>query len=305
MKKMLWKFLTLALVVSLLLIFNTSCKKSVEATNFGLTVIIGEGATGTPETGSYTYQENDTVDYEYFLKDKYMNLLVKLDSIEVPTSGTITITDAHTLEISAEPVPGDRKLTVATSIGVTGTPERGTFYYDIGETINYEYKLEDCYINLRVKLDNEAVPSVGSITFDEDIDRTLVVLADRYFEIRGTWTIQEFYDDDSTFIVTLTFEGADGMTGTVTDSDGGTGTYTVTGPSVAFNIDYPDVQYTYTGNFTGENNMQGNGTRLTPTNSFTGIWSAARESTDTTSMRSTESGKWKVRNVEAERKRDR
>ena len=293
MKKMLLKFLVLTLTTGLLFIFNTGCKKNEDATDLIVTVIVGEGAEGTPDAGTYTHKENDVFTYDFTIKDKYMNLQVSLDGDLLPTSGTFTVSQNHRLEVSTEPEPGDFKLTVATTQGIAGTPERGTVFYNTGETLDYEYSLEDEYTNLRVILNGEDAPASGTLTFDQD--HILQVLADKYFEIRGTWTIQEFYDDDSTFTVTLTFEGDEGTSGTVTDSDGGTGTYEVSGPAVKFNIDYPDVQYEYTGNFTSDDTMQGNSTRATPSNSFTGLWSASRDTSSTAAFRMTESGKGKVK----------
>ncbi|MCP5051288.1 MAG: hypothetical protein GY940_29250 [bacterium] len=294
MKKNLIRILVLTLAAGLLLVMNTACKKTADTTELTLTVSVGEGIDGTPVSGSYTHNENDTVDYDYTLKDKYMNLKVFFDGAEIPRTGTITITGNHSLSATSEPEPGDHLLSVALSQGIDGTPERGNYFYNTGESLDYSYTLQDEFTNLRVTLDGDDVPASGTIVFTEA--HTLLVLADRYFEIRGTWRLQEFYEDNSTFIVTLTFSGDEGTSGTVVDSDGGTGTYTVSGPSVSFTIEYPDVVYEYTGTFTAEDNMQGNSDRITTSNTYPGLWSAARESAATTSSRKTRQGKGKAEN---------
>ncbi|MGE5341134.1 MAG: hypothetical protein ACM3SY_06595 [Candidatus Omnitrophota bacterium] len=69
---------------------------------FELTVKKGAGVDGTPELGTYTRSEGQTVVYTYSLKSNYKNLVVKIDGAQVSPSGTIIMDRAHTLTASAE-----------------------------------------------------------------------------------------------------------------------------------------------------------------------------------------------------------
>jgi len=62
------------------------------------------------------------------------------------------------------------KLTVTKGNGVLGVPETGTYTYDEGQVINYEYSLEIDYLfyDLAVKLDGETAKASGNITMDKD-----------------------------------------------------------------------------------------------------------------------------------------
>jgi hypothetical protein len=275
MKKSLLITLLLTVVTGLVLTVQPGCKKSTEAAQFLLNVSVADGVNGDPPAGQYPYDENEQVFYQYTLKNRYTNLRVELDGNEVAASGSITMDAAHTLEVTADAVPGDFLLSVATSKGVVGTPERGNFYYLQGETQDYSYSLEDGYTNLRVQLDGTDVPASGTIVFDQG--HTLFVFADKYYEIRGTWTMQETYEDESAFTVTLTF-GGDGFTGTVEDSDGGIGTYTTVGPVVKFNLQYPEVTYEYSGTFSAETQMSGLSKRITAGGTYEGNWIAISDS---------------------------
>jgi hypothetical protein len=272
------KIFTTAFVFAILmgLLINTSCKKSQEAIEYVLTVTLYEGVTGTPEAGTYSYNENEEVEYSYTLQDGYTDLNVTLDGEKIENSGTISITGEHFLVVTAAQGTGEFRLTVSVATGITGTPEPGAYYYDAGEQIDYSYSLEDGYTNLRVSFDGENIGSTGTITISQD--HTLFVFSAKEYYIQGSWTLAEEYEDGSSFTVTATFTG-DTESGTVVDSDGGTGTYTVSGSSVYFIIEYPDVIYEYTGNFFDEENMGGDSKRFyVSENTFNiGIWSAIKD----------------------------
>ncbi|MFC2146825.1 hypothetical protein ACFLRT_05625 [Acidobacteriota bacterium] len=272
------KIFTTAFVFAILigLLINTSCKKSQEAIIYVLNVTIYDGVTGTPAAGTYTYDAGDEVDYSYTLLDGYTDLNVNLDGEKIENSGTITVTREHFLVVTAAQGTGEFRFSVSVGTGITGTPEDGTYYYDAGEQIDYSYSLEDGYTNLRVSFDGETIASTGTITVSQE--HTLFVFSEKEYYIQGSWTLAEEYEDGSAFAVTATFTG-DTESGTVVDSDGGTGTYTVSGGSVYFIIEYPDVIYEYTGDFFDEENMGGNSKRLYVTeNTFNnGIWSAIKD----------------------------
>ncbi len=272
------KIFTTAFVFAILIgvLINTSCKKSQDAIEYLLTVTLYEGVTGTPEAGSYVYTEVQEVEYSYSLLDGYTAMTVLLDGEEVESSGTFTMDGDHYIVVTAGKGTGDYRLSVSISTGAAGTPEEGAYYYDAGEQIDYSYSLEDGYTNLRVSFDGVNIGSSGTITISKD--HTLYVYTEKEYLIQGSWTLAEQYEDGSAFTVTATFTG-DIENGTVVDSDGGTGTYTVSGGSVYFTIEYPDVIYEYTGNFTGEENMGGNAKRFyVNENTFNnGTWAAIKD----------------------------
>jgi hypothetical protein len=79
------------------------------------------------------------------------------------------------------------KLTVAVGTGVSGTPASGVTFYKKGKRIDYSYKFEATYKNLRVYLDGVAVPAAGQIKMDRH--HTLAAYADEsYFDLTVTTT---------------------------------------------------------------------------------------------------------------------
>lgn len=274
MKKIFTTAFVLAILIGLLI--NTSCKKSQEAIEYILTVTLYDGVTGTPEAGTYTYNDIQDVEYSYSLLEGYTALTVLLDGQEVESSGSLTMDGDHYIVVTAGQGTGEFRLNVAVSLGATGTPEEGTYYYDAGEQINYNYSLVDGYTNLRVSFDGVNIGNPGTITISQD--HTLYVYTDKEYYIQGSWTLTEQYEDGSAFTVTATFTG-EIENGTVVDSDGGIGTYEVSGGSVYFVIEYPDVIYEYTGDFVDEENMTGTSKRFyVNENTFNnGTWTAIRD----------------------------
>lgn len=273
------KILTLSMILAILTgtLLHIGCKKSDETQVFSLTVFTNPGIDGTPGTGTYTYEENDQVAYDYSLKDAYINLRVTLDGNEVANTGTITITEQHTLNASADPDSAALPLTVSLSGGVTGTPTAGVHYYLPNTQVDYSYSLAQDYKDLAVTFDDAAVASSGTITILRD-DHTLRAQAVLQYDIRDSWLLEELYTDGSEFVVTLTFSG-DIESGTVTDSDGGTGTYTVQSSSISFTLEFPDIAYEYTGALSSRNNMGGTSSRIiSGGETITGSWRATRSS---------------------------
>ncbi len=86
-------------------VFCSSCKKSaaVPAT-FSLTVVLAEGATGTPTDGSHTYNEGQTVHYDYSLEDGYKNLVVAVDGQAAAASGNLVMNQSHSIEVKADKI---------------------------------------------------------------------------------------------------------------------------------------------------------------------------------------------------------
>ena len=207
MRKRNWLFIFSVILSIQALILLTSCSTSDEDDSefqkYELNVVVGEGVTGTPDTGTYPYEEGDTVDYSYSLLPNYSNLVVTLDNESVEPSGTVTITGVHNLKASAIPI----------------------------------------------------------------------------YDLNGDWSLQEDYDDGSSFSVTITFTGTPDS-GTVTDTDGGSGTYEVSDDNViTFNLVFPEVTYEYTGRFDDANNMSGDSERIIGSDTYFGSWSATRNET--------------------------
>jgi len=271
------KIFTTAVVFSILigLLIDTSCKKSQDVTEYKLNVTLNEGVTGTPAAGTYTYTEVQDVEYSYSLQAGYTHMTVFLDGKEVGSSGKVTMNGDHYIVVNAGKGTGDYKFSVTISTGAVGTPAAGVYYYDAGEQVDYSYSLTAGYTNLRVSLDGVNIGSTGTIIISKD--HVLYAFAETEYYIQGTWTLAEQYEDGSSFKVTATFTGAV-ENGTVVDSDGGTGTYTVSGANVHFIIEYPKVIYEYTGKFSEVGKMSGDSKRfIVNENTFNnGTWTAVK-----------------------------
>jgi len=87
-----------AVGVTVAIILLTKKKKRKEYT---LTVNLGGGIEGTPQTGTSTHKEGTILNYNYTLKSGYNNLVVQVDGNNAPDSGTITMNQNHTLTASA------------------------------------------------------------------------------------------------------------------------------------------------------------------------------------------------------------
>jgi len=273
------KILTISLLFTILTvtILHMGCKKSTETNTYTLTVNIPAGVLGSPETGRYTHDLNDKVDYDYTPDTGYLNLEVRLDGSVIEPSGTITIEGDHSLQAYITPDPEAILFLVSVTDGIDGAPAAGIYYRYPGATIDYSYSLKDKYQDLVVKLDNVEIPASGTITIDAE--HVLTASATLHYDIRSSWTLEEKYNDGSSFNVTVTFSG-DSESGTVSDSDGGVGTYTVNGTVVKFNLAFPDVAYDYSGLFATEDTISGSSIRIfTDGTSSTGAFIGTRITT--------------------------
>jgi hypothetical protein len=167
------------------------------------------------------------------------------------------------------------ELNVIVNDGVTGTPAEGSYTFNEGDTVDYSYQLQDNYKNLLITLDNEEIPASGTITITGI--HNLKALADPIYTISGNWAFSEDYDDGSIFEVTVTFSGST-ESGTVTDSDGGRGVYTVNENNIIeFNLDFDDISYEYyDGIFSDGNNISGICKKTSNSDTSYGQWSATR-----------------------------
>ena len=294
MRKILTISLFFAFLIGPLLLLYIGCKKTEETDSYTLTVTLASGVTGTPGAGTYTYSKDEQVDYEYNLEEAYTDLSVTLDGVEVENSGVVTITGNHQLNAYADPDEDAYPLTVNRSSGVSGTPSTGTYYYFEGTQVDYNYSLNENYIDLVVKLDEVEVEPGGTITIAGE--HTLTATATLHYDIQGSWTLEEEYDDESSFDVTVFFTGDD-TSGTVVDSDGGTGTYTVDGVQVTFTLEFPIITYEYSGLFIDVDTMSGTSVRIISGGStISGDWVATRTSAGASTTRVSQNKKGTVRN---------
>jgi hypothetical protein len=271
----------LALVLLAVVFSFSSCKTLDEAGS--LTVIVSEGVSGTPQAGLHNLIVGKDIGYSFELDAGYEKLTVLLDGAEVAAAGTVTISGDHELQAYADD-NGQFTLTVSLDAGVKGTPAAGTYTYKQGTKVEYAYGLEEGYADLVVELDGTEVESQGSITISGDC--TLGASDDSLYNIQGAWEISETYDDESSFEVTAVFSG-NYSSGTVTDSDGGSGTYAVDADqAVTFGLGFPDVTYDYEGDFSDEDTMSGTCERYqTSDNVISGTWTATRVTSGTTAFR--------------------
>lgn len=283
-------FILLTLVCICVMTF-TGCKKSGEAVEYTLTVNVSNGVIGSPQAGTFPYNIDDRVDYSYTLDQGYSNLTVTLDDVEIDPSGTVTIKGNHVLKAQASRGSGEYLFTVAIAPGVGGTPEEGFYYYDAGDQVDYSYNLQDGYTNMRVVFDGVVIADSGTLTVSQK--HTLSVYAEKEYYVQGSWTLEEAYKDKSLFTVTVVFTG-ETRTGTVVDSQGGVGTYTVDGSVVKFTLVFPEVTYEYNGTFTDEENMGGDAKRYTsPGNYSNGTWVAVKNTASSLSLPASASPKKK------------
>ena len=274
-------------VVLLAAVFSFNSCKEAEVQMRTVTILVSEGVSGLPPAGAYTLVRGDDLQYSFTLNAGYSKLTVLWDGTEIQPSGTLTITSDHTLQAYADD-NFQCALTVEMTDGVTGTPAAGTRNYPKGTVLNYSYALKDSFYGLTVLLDDELADSSGTITMNEN--HKIVISATESKNVRGTWQLSEAYQDGGTFNVTATFSG-DSSEGTVTDSDGGSGTYTFIGATVKFNLVFPDVTYEYEGDFSDNDTMSGTCRRFqTAENAVNGSWIATRKTSSTTTTASRQPG---------------
>lgn len=262
--------------VALLVLPFQSCKKA-EVETGSLSVQLSAGVSGTPAAGSYTLNVGETVAYSYALEPGFSKLTVLLNEQQVAASGTLTISGSHFLKAYSDDNL-EYKLTVQMTEGVTGSPAAGTYYYKAGSVVPYAYALAEGYKGFNVKLNGSDVAASGNVTMNQD--SVLYVGAQVKQDVRGSWNLSETYADGSSFNVTVTFSGTL-FSGTVTDSEGGVGTYDYADDFLDFTLVFPDVTYKYSdGEFSDADNMSGDCQRYQVASSaVSGTWTAVRVKT--------------------------
>ncbi|MCK4835667.1 MAG: hypothetical protein KAT17_03485 [Candidatus Aminicenantes bacterium] len=183
------------------LIFYPGCKTAEEAPDqYTLTVTLEPGVTGIPIVGTYTYEENEIVTYNYFLETGYENLTVRLDGITVANSGLISMNSNHTLTATTDEI-----------FNVNGDWAGLVVYFSIDYIA--ELNFSGGYYSGTVSGDVESLPP----------------------DVTGTYTIT-----NSSIEFDLDFGGANimSLTGTIDDDNNMSGDYTCTwGPSGTWNLE--------------------------------------------------------------------
>lgn len=113
-----WLLVVGGVVVVSLLVYFLFIKKPK---TYDLTVTIGEGVDGSPGTGTQSYKKGKTVNYNYTLQSGYSDLIVLLDNNPAAASGTVTMNNNHTLDIST---------TKLVSVHIKSEPSEAEVYID-------------------------------------------------------------------------------------------------------------------------------------------------------------------------------
>jgi len=162
-------------------------------------------------------------------------------------------------------------LNVILSTGVTGTPSAGTYSYGENDTVTYSYAAQAGYGSLAVTLDGVPVGNSGVIAMSTNHTLNATAASD----IRGNW--QGLHtDDNNSQMFQASFGGASATSGTVSGNIGGptgTGTFTVSGSSISFFLNFGFSRFDCTGTITDMNHMSGTWSNA---GGFTGTWSLAR-----------------------------
>jgi len=141
---------------------------------FTLTVNRGAGVNGIPDTGTFFYTDGETVQYSYSLQAGYVDLVVTLDGLTVPASGSILMNKSHTLAAVAGKT---YIIQVTKGEGIIGIPDSGSYTHKDGYIVNYGYTLQSGYSNLVVFLDGVQVVPTGTIKMDKN--HILIASADK------------------------------------------------------------------------------------------------------------------------------
>lgn len=265
------------------LLCSWSCKKSDEETTTATyTVIVSAGVNGSPAAGTYTLVVGSSLEYAYTLQGGFSALKVELDNSQIASSGTLTVAAGeHYLQAYSDD-NAQYSLKVSLADGVSGTPAEGTYYHPKGTVVEYSYAAAEGYTGLEVTVDSASAGASGTVVMDAN--HVIGATVGSLYNIQGTWTLTEVYGDGSSFEVTATFSGGF-ASGTVSDSDGGSGTYTVSQDDAEFTLLFPGVTYEYEGEFDDADTMSGSCKRYQTADSVvSGSWKATRNSSSTSAV---------------------
>lgn len=141
---------------------------------YTLTVSKGSNLDGTPESGTYSYQEGSEVAYYYSPQALYVGVDTTLDGAAVPAYGTIVMDSNHSLVATAVADMVKLKVNFAYPLA-TGMPTPGEHYYPRWTTVQWDYVVDVENMYVMVYIDGSLVctnsPFVhcsGSIVMNED-----------------------------------------------------------------------------------------------------------------------------------------
>jgi hypothetical protein len=162
-------------------------------------------------------------------------------------------------------------LTVTLSTGVTGTPGTGAYTYGANDLVSYSYSAQSGYGSLTVTLDGAPTGTAGVVTMNNN--HTLNATAS--VDIRGNWQGLHV-DDNNSQVFQVTFSGASATSGNVSGNIGGptgSGTFTVSGSSITFFLDFGFARFDCTGTINSPSSMSGTWTN---SSGFSGTWQLSR-----------------------------
>lgn len=286
----------IAAAAMLLAVFSSFTCKKADVETKTLTVIVSTGVTGSPAAGEHTLEVGQDQAYAYTLDAGYEKLTVLLDGNAIAASGKFTVSGNHVLQAYSNDNL-THKLIVTKADGVSGTPAAGTYWHLKGTQLPYSYSLAAGYDRLGVTLDEKTIASSGTLTISAD--HVLRATASRKYDVQGAWILSESYNDGSSFTVTLTFSGSN-TSGTVTDSQGGIGTYDYLDDTLDFTLVFPEVTYLYEdGEFSSETTVSGTCKRYqNADNTVSGTWTATRSAGTAAVPRASSGAKGKARKTQ-------
>jgi hypothetical protein len=162
---------------------------------------------------------------------------------------------------ATEESAGPWTLNVDVGTGVAGSPATGSYSYDDGTMITYDYSLQPKYGNLTVTLDGATVANSGSVNMDNNHD----LIARATIDIRNdTWTGVAHHDTEPDWkkYPMRYFKFSGGIaSGTVFGEIEGpgnvNGTWTLDGGAIVISLTINGVHVDLVGNLNGTDYMNG------------------------------------------------
>jgi hypothetical protein len=163
---------------------------------YTLTVSLGAGVIGTPAAGSYSYSEGTVVSYSYSLAEGYTNISPLLDAASVTSSGTITMSANHVLNVTATEkynIQGAWTLTESYSDGssfsvtitFSGDFVKGTVTDSDGGSGPYTY--DDSTVEFSLLFPDVTYEYTGSFTGSDNLSGTCTRYQTSDNVISGSW----------------------------------------------------------------------------------------------------------------------
>lgn len=168
---------------------------------------------------------------------------------------------------------GQYILTVTVGTGVSGIPATGTYSYDAGQTVSYNYTLGSCSENLVVTIDGTPIGDSGLITMNSN--HILNVTSDEIFNPSDDWEGMCYWSYDFPLWVTFNGDCSSGTTEGRYDTYGlHTGTYTISGNQITFTLVLGSYDWLFEGTIDDNNNMSGTWVNQISNN---GTWDLVRQ----------------------------